>query len=143
MFCFVCLSHLSIKKTLSGTGSACPGVPFCNPLGPLSPPCYNIPKMMDGTGSHSSTLEIRELLSFFFSPSGRSPLWFLSAWAHFLLSAVAHSKHTEACADTKGSELTVPRPQAAVEDGREQGQPQVGLFPSVTFSSDNTVDFMS
>ena len=129
LFCFVCLSHLSIKKALSGTGSACPGVPFCNPLGPLSPPCYNIPKMMDGTGSHSSTLEIRELLSFFFSPSGRSPLWFLSAWAHFLLSAVAHSKHTEAWADIKGSELTVPGPRQLWKTEGSKGSPRWVFFP--------------
>ena len=129
LFCFVCLSHLSIKKALSGTGSACPGVPFCNPLGPLSPPCYNIPKMMDGTGSHSSTLEIRELLSFFFSPSGQSPLWFLSAWAHFLLSAVAQGKHTEACADTKGSELTVPGPRQLWKMEGSKGSPRWVFFP--------------
>lgn len=96
--------------------------------------------MKDGTESHRGTIEIRELLSFIsLFPIRAEP----SLVTYYSSSLSALSCGPADCASVTGSELTVPGPRQVLEDGREQSQPQVGLFPSVIFPSDNRVDFMS
>lgn len=80
----------------------------------LPRPSITFQKMKNGTMSHSSTLEIRETLSFLFSPSGRSPLWLFQTGAHFLLSAVGHSKQSGRLCRHQGIRAHCPKPQAGV-----------------------------